>query len=459
MGWMNLAAVILAAGKGTRMHSKLPKVLHTVGGSTMLSCVVDAAQEAGVRKTVVVAGFGAEQVEHEVAGQAEVVLQSEQLGTAHALAQAGPLLRDYSGCLLVLCGDTPLIEPATLKELVEKHRSMQVAASVLTAELADPTGYGRVIRDEHGRVLKIVEQKDATAEEMLVREINTGIYCFEGAGLFDALAQITPANAQGEYYLTDIVGIYAQRGLAVGAVMMDSPREVAGINDRVQLAEAEQYMRRRVLEKIMKAGVTVIDPRSTFVSRKAQVGPDTVLHPLTIVEGATVIGEDCVIGPSSRLANAEVGDNVIIQNSIVIDSKIGDNCNIGPFAYLRPETVLKNGVKVGDFVEIKKSVIDDGSKVPHLSYIGDAVLGKKVNVGAGSITCNYDGRKKWTTRIGDGAFIGSNTNLVAPVEVGSQAITGAGSTVTKNIPDGALGIERAKQKVVENWTDKRKLKD
>ncbi|MCG9969018.1 bifunctional UDP-N-acetylglucosamine diphosphorylase/glucosamine-1-phosphate N-acetyltransferase GlmU [Pelotomaculum terephthalicicum JT] len=456
---MELAAVILAAGKGTRMKSKLPKVLHTVCGSAMLSCVVDAAAGAGVQKMVVVAGFGADQVAREVDGRAEVVLQAEQLGTAHALAQAGPLLKDFSGCLLVLCGDTPLIEAGTLAELVEKHRSMGAAATVLTAEMENPAGYGRVIRDEQGRVLKIVEQKDASADEILVREVNTGVYCFEGAGLFDTLARITPANAQGEYYLTDIIDIYAKNGRTVGAVVLKNHMEMTGINDRVQLAEVEQYMRRRVLNELMRAGVTVIDPLSTFVSRKARVGRDTVIHPFTIIEGETVIGEDCVIGPGSRLVDAAVGNGVSIQNSIVLDSDIGDNCNIGPYAYLRPETTLGRTVKVGDFVEIKKSVIGDGSKVPHLSYVGDAVVGKKVNVGAGTITCNYDGRQKWTTRIGDGAFIGSNTNLVAPVEVGGQAVTGAGSTITKDVAPGALGVERAKQIVIKNWADRKKIKD
>jgi len=452
---MNLAAVILAAGKGTRMNSKLPKVLHTVCGSTMLSYVIDAAAGAGAEKTVVVAGYGADLVAREVEGRAEVVFQTEQLGTAHALAQAGPCLKDFQGCLLVLCGDTPLIEAGTLVELVERHRASGVAATVLTAEMADPSGYGRVIRDGSGRVIKIIEQKDASPDEKLVREVNTGIYCFETAGLFEALGQITPANAQGEYYLTDIIGIYAGNGLAVGSVVLKNPMEVTGINDRVQLAEVERYMRGRVLEGLMRAGVTVIDPPSTFISRKARVGRDTVIYPFTIIEGDTVIGEDCIIGPGSRLVNTTVGTGVSIQNSIVIESHIGDNCSIGPFAYLRPDTRLGRGVKVGDFVEIKKSVIGDGSKVPHLSYVGDAEIGKRANIGAGTITCNYDGRKKWPTRIGDEAFIGSNTNLVAPVEVGDRAVTGAGSTITKNIPAGALGVERAKQTVVKNWADRK----
>ncbi|MDD4168991.1 MAG: bifunctional UDP-N-acetylglucosamine diphosphorylase/glucosamine-1-phosphate N-acetyltransferase GlmU [Desulfotomaculaceae bacterium] len=453
---MDLAAVILAAGKGTRMNSKLPKVLHPVCGSPMLSYVIDAVTGAGVSKIVVVAGYGAELVSREVEGKAELVIQAEQLGTAHALSQAGPCFKDFSGSLLVLCGDTPLIEAETLVELVERHRNTGVAATVLTAEVADPAGYGRVIRDGQGQISKIVEQKDASPAEILVREVNSGIYCFDAAGLFDVLKQITPANAQGEYYLTDVISIYAGCGQGVRPVVIKNPREFSGINDRIQLAGAEQYLRSRVLEDLMRAGVTIVDPNSTFVSRKASVGRDTVLYPFTFVEGDTIVGEDCSIGPGSRLIDAIVGNGVVIQNSIIIKSCIGDNCSVGPFAYLRPETRLGQGVKVGDFVEIKKSLIGDGSKVPHLSYVGDATIGEKVNIGAGTITCNYDGENKWPTIIGDGAFIGSNTNLIAPVEVGRKAVTGAGSTITKNIPSGALGIERAKQVMVKHWSGRKK---
>ena len=452
---MDEAAVILAAGKGTRMYSKLPKVLHKVCGSAMITCVIDAVQEAGVKKTVVVAGFGAEQVSREIAGRGEVVLQEEQLGTAHALLQAEPALKGFCGTVLVLCGDTPLLQGETLRQLAEAHQTSGAAATVLTARVADPTGYGRVIRDGQGFVRKIVEELDASAAELPVDEINTGVYCFDGSGLFDALKRIKPANAKGEYYLTDIIGVLKSDGRAVGAFTLGDSRETAGINDRRQLAEAGDYMRGRILEKIMGQGVTLIDPSSTFIDLKVRVGRDTVIHPFTILEGDCVVGEDCQLGPGTRLIDTVVGNGVTVQNSIALESSIADGCNIGPFAYLRPGSDLGPGVKVGDFVEIKKSSIGEGTKIPHLSYVGDALIGKKVNVGAGTITCNYDGSKKWLTRINNGAFIGSNTNLVAPVEVGQNAVIGAGSTITKDVAEGALGVERAKQVVIKNWNGKK----
>ena len=453
---MTLAAVILAAGKGTRMKSRLPKVLHKICGQPMIAYVLNAVEKAGIKKIVVVTGHGNQRVAQVVGESAAIALQSEQLGTGHALLQAGPFLADFQGDILVVCGDTPLITPATLAGLAAEHASAGAAATVLTAEVDDPRGYGRVQRDAGGRVARIVEEKDATTEEKRVREINTGIYCFSAAGLFEALAGLTPANAQGEYYLTDIVGLYVEKGLLVRAVTVKDPGEVAGINDRLQLAGAEHAIRYRVLEDLMLSGVTVIDPASTFVDRGVQIGPDTVIYPYTMIEGNTVVGEDCSVGPGTRLVDARVGDDVNIQNSIVLDSSIGDGSSIGPFAYLRPGTVVGKAVKVGDFVEIKKSQIGDGSKVPHLSYLGDAVVGEKVNVGAGTITCNYDGQKKWPTHIGDGAFIGSNTNLVAPVRIGAGAVVGAGSTITKDVPEGALGVERAKQTVLPGWAGKRK---
>lgn len=453
---MDLAAVILAAGKGTRMKSKLPKVLHKLCGRPMLSYVIDSAAGSGVENTVVVAGFGSDLVASEVGSRAQVVLQQEQLGTAHALMQARPLLHDFHGNVLVLCGDTPLIESSTLSKLVERHTSAGSAATVLTARLNNPAGYGRVIRNEQGGVIKIVEQKDASPEEIIISEINTGIYCFKAAGLFEALEQITPANAQGEYYLTDIIELYVKEGLAVSAVEVANPAEVTGINDRAQLARVEALLRQRVLNDLMLSGVTIIDTASTLIDREVRVGMDTIIYPFTMIEGSTSIGDGCVIGPGARLTGAVIGSSVSIQYSVVIDASIEDRCTIGPYAYLRPGTKLGPGVKIGDFVEIKQSIVGEGSKVPHLSYIGDAHIGKHVNIGAGTITCNYDGQKKWPTRIGDEAFIGSNANLVAPVEVGSRAIIGAGSTISKDVPSGALGVERSKQKVIPDWADKKK---
>lgn len=455
---MDLATVILAAGKGTRMKSKLPKVLHKVCGSTMLSYVIDAAAGAGVKKIIVVVGYGADVVAREVEGRAQVAHQAEQLGTAHALMQAGPFLSDFKGQLLVLCGDTPLIEAGTLLELINSHRTSGAAATVLTAMMDDPTGYGRVVRDNGGGVVRIIEQKDASPEEKGIREVNTGVYCFECDGLFEALSRLSPVNAQGEYYLTDIIEMNVRGGRRVGAVTAENPAEITGINDRVQLSEAERYMRGRILKDLMLSGVTVVDPASTFVDRKVQIGRDTVIYPFTFIEGNTVIGEDCIIGPGSRLINAVVGNGVSIQNSVVTESSMEDGCSIGPFSHLRPGNNLGREVKVGNFSEVKKSVVGDRSKVPHLSYVGDATIGKNVNIGAGTITCNYDGRNKWPTSIDDDVLIGSNTNLVAPVKIGSRSVTGAGSTITRDVPAGSLAVERAKAKVIPDWDkrDKRK---
>jgi bifunctional UDP-N-acetylglucosamine pyrophosphorylase/glucosamine-1-phosphate N-acetyltransferase len=449
---MDLATVILAAGKGTRMKSKTPKVLHNVCGSAMLSHVIEAVAGAGVKKIIVVVGYGADIVAREVEGRAQVAHQAEQLGTAHALMQAGPFLSDFKGQLLVLCGDTPLIEAGTISDFIHSHRAAGSTAAVLTAVMEDPAGYGRIVRDNQGNVVKIAEQKDTTPEEKQIREVNTGIYCFKTEGLFEALSQLTPNNAQGEYYLTDIIENYVREGRQVGAVTVKNPMETTGINDRVQMAAAERYMRGRILKDLMLSGVTVLDPPSTFIDRKVKVGRDTVIYPYTFIEGNTVIGEDCVIGPGSRLINAVVGNSVSIQNSIVSESSIDDCCSIGPFSHLRPGNRLGREVRVGNFSEVKKSIVGDGSKVNHLSYVGDATIGKKVNIGAGTITCNYDGRKKWPTRIDDGVFIGSNTNLVAPVDIGAGAVTGAGSTITKDIPAGALAVERAKQVTIPDWS-------
>lgn len=453
---MRLAAVILAAGKGTRMKSALPKVLHRVGGKPMLGHVLEAVQRAGAEKTVVVAGFGKDQVAAYVENHATVVLQGEQLGTAHALMQAAPELASFPGHVLVVCGDTPLITAETLSQLVKTHLEQQASATVLTAEMDDPTGYGRVIRDAQGQVERIVEQKDGSPKELAVREINTGFYCFSVAGLFETLQQISTTNAQGEYYLTDIMELYNRQNKVVAACKCSNSSEVLGVNDRRHLAQAELLMRNRVLNRLMDEGVTIIDPATTYVEDTVSVGADAILYPGAILEGSTKVGSGTVIGPNSRLVNVVVGENCHIQYSVITDSEIGFECNIGPFAYLRPGSKLGDHVKVGDFVEIKKTIVGNNSKIPHLSYIGDAVIGHNVNIGAGTITCNYDGKNKYCTEIADGAFVGSNANLVAPVKVGTNAIIAAGSTITKDVPEGALGVARERQVNKNGWSGKLK---
>lgn len=448
---MEMAAVILAAGKGTRMKSELPKVLHRVCGKPMISHVLDAVNEAGAKKIVAVVGYRGEEVVPALGEGVGIAVQAEQLGTAHALIQAGPALSNFSGQLLVVCGDTPLLTGATLKNLVRQHWQAGQAITVCTALVDNPTGYGRVIRDSEGRVQKIVEERDATPEERLVKEINTGVYCFDARGLFQALSRLKPDNSQGEYYLTDVVDLYVGGEMPVGAWVAPEASEMQGINDRKQLAAAEAVLRQRILDHLMYCGVTILDPATTFIDATVKVGQDTVIYPFTIIEGVTEIDKNCLIGPSARLVNAHLGKGVAVQNSIVLDSDIGPGCQIGPFAYVRPGCQLGSDVKVGDFVELKKSVIGDGSKVPHLSYIGDAEVGQGVNIGAGTITCNYDGKNKYLTRIGDHAFIGSNANLVAPVVVGDRAVIGAGSTITKNVPAESLGVARSKQKNLAGW--------
>ena len=449
-------AVILAAGKGTRMKSALPKVLHAVGGKSMLRHVMTAAEQAGAKRMLVVVGFGGDKVQAEIGAAAEFVLQAEQLGTGHAMMQVQPVLAGFSGTILLLCGDTPLLTGQALLDLVAAHQQSGAAATVLTAKPADATGYGRILRDESGQVLGIVEQKDATAEQKQIGEINTGIYCFEAAPLFAALAGLTCNNAQGEYYLTDVLAILAQAGQQVGAVEVADFQETLGINSRLQLAEAEKILRQRKLVELMDSGVTVMDPASTFVDASVSVGEDTVLYPFTWLEGETTIGRDCRIGPNSRISDSQLGDAVTLHFSYAHECKIAGGVSVGPYVHLRPDTELSAGVKVGNFVEIKNSRVGVGSKLPHLSYIGDTDIGSGVNIGSGTITVNYDGKKKHRTHIGDDAFIGCNTNLVAPVSVGAGAYIAAGSTITKDVPDGALGVGRARQSNIAGWAEKKK---
>lgn len=451
----DLLAVILAAGKGTRMKSTLPKVLHRIGGKSMVQHVLDAATKAGAKRNVVVVGFGGETVEATLGTQAEYVVQAEQLGTGHAVMQVSPLLQNFDGTIMVLYGDTPLLRGETLAKFFAEHEKSKASATVLTACVNDPTGYGRVIRDDSGQVLKIVEQKDANSQEKAVNEINTGIYCFERVALLDALSKINCNNTQGEYYLTDVIGILAEAQAKVRALQVDDYEETLGINSRVQLADAEKILRRRKLVDLMDNGVTIMDIDSTFIDEEVCIGPDTIIYPFTWIEGKTTIGAGCEVGPNSRIQNSTIGDQTTLHFSYAHDCQIGNHVTVGPYVHLRPNTSLADGVKVGNFVEVKNSQVGMGSKIPHLSYIGDTDMGAGVNIGSGTITVNYDGKKKYRTTLEDGVFIGCNTNLVAPVTVGKGAYVAAGSTITKDVPSEALGVARARQSNIDGWVTKK----
>lgn len=449
-----LRAVILAAGKGTRMRSKLPKVLHKVGGKAMLQHVLDAADAAGAVEKVVIVGHGAELVESMVGEQGKIVLQAEQLGTGHAVMQTKDALSGFTGTAMILCGDTPLLDGEELKNFYEAHVQSGAAATVLTAFMDNPFGYGRIVRDADGNVQGIVEEKDADAQQKLIKEINTGIYCLECPLMFDVLATLTCDNAQGEYYLTDVLTKLNEAGKKVGGVVTEDSDMVMGINSRRQLAEAESVMRVRILNKLMDEGVTIMDPASTFIEGSVKIGRDTVIYPFTWLEGSTEIGEDCEIGPNVRLTNVEVGNGTHLQFVYGHDCKVCDEVTAGPYVHLRPDTVIGNKVKIGNFVEVKNSNVGTGTKLPHLTYIGDSDIGSGVNMGCGCITVNYDGKKKHRTVIEDNAFVGCNTNLVAPVTVKAGCYIGAGSTITKEVPENSLGIARAKQKNIEGWAEK-----
>ncbi|MEA1962437.1 MAG: bifunctional UDP-N-acetylglucosamine diphosphorylase/glucosamine-1-phosphate N-acetyltransferase GlmU [Bacillota bacterium] len=452
---MDYSAVILAAGKGTRMKSQYPKVVHRVAGKPMVVHVVDAVHKAGVEHAVLVVGHGREMVQTLFAeGSADFVVQEEQLGTGHALLQARNAIKDEE-TILVLAGDTPLLQSETLKLLIDHHEVKGAVATVLSTAVNDPFGYGRIVRNKDGSFQKIVEEKDAIGAEKKIGEINSGMYCFQAGKAFEALQKVSTSNAQGEYYLTEILEIFTKEEQRVEICQVEAQEDVYGINDRVQLAEAQRILQDRKNRELMLNGVTIIDPSSTFIDMDVEIGRDTIIYPFTVLEGLTSIGQFCEIGPNSRISDTRIGDNVFIENSRIKEAVIGDECMIGPFAYLRPQAKLEKGVKVGDFVEIKKSIVGEGSKIPHLSYVGDATIGKKVNVGAGTITCNYDGTNKWETVLEDGAFIGSNSNLVAPVKIGKNATTGAGSTITRDVPEDALGVERAPQKIFKDWKNRK----
>lgn len=453
----NRYAIILAAGQGTRMKSKLYKVLHPVCGKPMVQHVIDQVNQLQIEDIVTVIGHGAEKVQEQLGDSCKYALQEQQLGTAHAVMQAESALSVKSGTTLVICGDTPLIKAETMKELISLHEQSQAKATILTAYADNPAGYGRVLRGEGGLVEKIVEHKDATDEERYVKEINTGTYCFDNQALFSALKKVSNENVQGEYYLPDVIEILKEEGEVVTAFQSSDFEETLGVNDRVALSQAELILRKRINETHMRNGVTIIDPLTTFIEVDVQIGQDTVINPGSFIKGKSIIGQDCLIGPNTEISNCEIGDGTEVLQSVVHESSIGSFVKIGPFAHVRPQSDIKDSVKIGNFVEIKKTVFGEGSKASHLSYIGDAEVGENVNIGCGSITVNYDGKNKYLTKIEDNVFIGCNSNLVAPVTVGEGAYVAAGSTITQDVPQEALSVARARQVNKEDYVKKLKF--
>lgn len=447
-------ALILAAGQGTRIKSDLPKVLHKVCGKEMVNHVIDTLRKAEINYVNLIIGKGADLVKSKTEDRkVSYSLQEEQLGTGHAVRCALDFLKDKKGTVAVLCGDAPLITEKTIKRLFEEHSLNNNKATLLSSILDDASGYGRIIRNGQ-EVLKIVEHKDCTEEELKVREMNAGVYCFDIISLLESLEKLSNNNSQGEYYLTDVIGILKEQGEKVGAVVTNF-EETMGVNSRAQLAQVEHELRKRINSIHLENGVTLIDPSNTYIGADVVIGKDTIIYPSNIIEGNTVIGAGCLLYPNSRISNSSIAENVEIQNSVVLDSVIGSDTTVGPFAYIRPQSVIGNHVRVGDFVEIKKSTIGDNTKVSHLTYIGDAEVGESCNFGCGTVIVNYDGKNKNKTIIGNNSFIGCNTNLISPVTVQDNTYIAAGSTITNDVKSGELAVARAKQRNIPGWVERR----
>jgi len=456
----NIHVVVLAAGQGTRMKSSMPKVLHRLSGHTLIERVLRTADALSPTTATVIVGYGSGQVRDflKARPRVSVVVQEPQLGTAHALQQAETVLHGQEGTVVLLSGDVPLLRPETLQRLLETHRRENAAASVVTATVDRPYGYGRIVRAD-GRIARIVEERDASQAERQLREINSGIYAFDLAPLFDALRGIASKNAQGEYYLTDLIAIYRGRKLPVATLMVTNPDEIRGINSRTELAEVSRIVRQNKNEELMAAGVTLVDPATTYIDLDVEIGADTVIHPGVIIEGHTRIGAACEIQAHVRIVDSTIGAHASVNSfCLITGARVADGASIGPFAHLRPESIVGEKAKVGNFVELKKTTLGAGSKASHLAYLGDATIGSNVNIGAGTIICNFDGQTKHETSIEDGAFIGSDTQLIAPVTVGRGAYVGTGTTVRESVPPGALAVSAGKQRNIEGWVERKRGK-
>ena len=447
---MKLKTLILAAGKGTRMKSELPKVIHKVNGIPMISKIISVLNGLEPEENILILGHKKEEVLKVVGEETDYVVQTEQLGTGHAVIQAKEKLADYDGDVMVLCGDTPLLREETLRKLYNFHKESGAVTTVLTSIYENPFGYGRIVKED-GLVKAIVEEKEATPEVKKIKEVNAGVYCFNSRELFNALARINNNNEKGEYYLTDVIGIQVGEGKKVQSFVLEDNMEILGVNSKVELAQASEVLRGRKNLELMENGAILIDPKATYVEESVKVGKDTVIYPGAVLQGNTVIGENCEILGTTRIIDSVLGNNIRIESSVIEESQIDDYVTMGPFAHLRPKTHLKEKVHIGNFVEVKKSTLEKGVKAGHLTYLGDAQVGEDTNIGAGTITCNYDGKNKFKTVIGKNSFIGSDSMLVAPVNIGENSLVGAGSVITKDVPENSLAVSRSKQIIKNDW--------
>ncbi|MGL4904543.1 MAG: bifunctional UDP-N-acetylglucosamine diphosphorylase/glucosamine-1-phosphate N-acetyltransferase GlmU [Cetobacterium sp.] len=446
---MSLKTLILAAGKGTRMKSELPKVLHKVCGVPMVQKIVETCSKIGSIENILILGHKKEEV-LKILQNSEYVVQNEQLGTGHAVKQAKEKLNNFDGTVMVLCGDTPLLKEETLKNLYNYHKTTGAVTTVLTSIYQNPFGYGRILKQDES-VIGIIEEKDATKEIKAIKEVNAGVYCFEAKELLVALEKIDNKNQNGEYYLTDVISINVKDGKKVEAFLLEDNDEILGINSKIELEKANKIMRIRINHKHMENGVILIDADNTYIEESVVIGQDTTIYPGALIQGDTEIGQNCEILGNTRIIDCKIADEVRIESSVLEESIVENKVTIGPFAHLRPKSHLKEEVHIGNFVEVKKSVLEKGVKAGHLTYLGDATVGEKTNIGAGTITCNYDGKNKFKTTIGKNAFIGSDTMLVAPINIGENALVGAGSVITKDVPENALAVSRSKQVIKFDW--------